>query len=126
MCDENTSYTPNTIPEKASGDFNGWNDRFKEEIEDTTKDVESLKKLAFTVPEELPLKLHWFWVAKVLADIARFMLVRTIEIKEDFTSYDAKKILNFFLSDVEMDMEFDTVKAKLAMDFMLEEQFRIY
>ena len=34
ICDENT---PNNIPEKASRDFNGWNERFKEEIEETTK-----------------------------------------------------------------------------------------
>ena len=92
------------------------------DIEKTPKDVYSIKKLAFSFPERLPCKLQWFWMAKVLAVLARFILIRVIEIKEDFTAYDARKILKCFLSDDVMDKSVNMVKAMLAKDsFMMEE-----
>ena len=119
MSDEDTA---NNITEKASRDFGGWEQKFEDDVNNTPKDVNSLKKLAFSIPERLPSKLHLFWVAKVLAMLARFILIGVIEIKKDFTAFDAKKVLTCFLSDDELDMSINMVKARLSKNsFMMEE-----
>ena len=101
-----------------------WNRKY-EDMENTAKDVESIKDLAFSIPDGLPSKLEFFWVAKVLAVLARFILVGVIEFKDDFTAYDAKKILYCFLSATEMDMPFNLVKARINNNSFMLEEFKV-
>ena len=101
-----------TISTKADRNWieNDLEEVFQQELRETTKDVPSLKVLAFTFPEVLPAHLRWFWVAKVLAIIPRVLMTGEIVTQDKFTYSDARQVLALFFSLEEMDMPVEIAK----------------
>ena len=122
--EECTEHTPNNIPEKAKRDFVVWEPIFQEKIKETNHDVASLKSLAFNIPPKLPPKLAWFWVAKVMDVLARFVMMGGIDMKDSFSASDARKILSCFLGMDQMDHSVEMVKETLNKDECLMENFK--
>ena len=116
----------NTISTKADRNWieNDLEEVFQQELRETTKDVPSLKVLAFTFPEVLPAHLRWFWVAKVLAIIPRVLMTGEIVTQDKFTYSDAKQVLALFFSPEEMDMPVEIAKEVVSDKNM--EEFKDY
>ena len=105
-------------------DFVAWEPIFREQVEETSNDVASLKSLPFNIPPKLPPKLAWFWVAKVMAVLARFVMMGGIDMKDSFSASDARKILSCFLGVDQMDHSVAMVKETLNKDECLMENFK--
>ena len=85
--------TASTISTKADRNWleNECEEVFQQELRKTAKNVTSLKLLAFTFPAVLPAHLRWFWVAKVMAIIPRFLMTGEIIMQEHFTYSNARQ-----------------------------------
>ena len=73
--------TAATMPEKARRNFLPWIQVLREKLEAVNKDVESIKKLAFDIPQGLNRNLVFFWVAHVLSVLGRFIMFNVVELK---------------------------------------------
>ena len=100
-----------------------WIQVLREKLEAVNKDVKSIKKLAFDIPQGLNRNLVFFWVANVLSVLGRFIMFNVVELKEEFSVPDAKNILMVFLGEELMTQEFEVVKERIAKDSFMIEQF---
>ena len=107
------SDTASSITTKAERDWRGndCEELFQEDPRKTYRDVTSIKVSAFTFPEVLPVHLRWFWVAKGLAIIPRYLMTGEIVTQEKFSYSDARHVLALFLSPEVMEFSVEAAVA---------------